>query len=137
MSPFDHERFIKIMSSRFRHVIVDEFWGPVAPNVRAQLGVRELRLAYGVASQADALEAAQEGLGMALLRRFADEPEGICPPWPPFHIPHGGGGGPGPSPEPEPIDKAVLGAALVFVSEFLGSEALASFATKSGAEMIG
>src|SRR5260221_7336866 len=85
MSPVENEHFIEIIMSRFRHP-VDEVWGPVAPNVRVHL--HELALAYSMASLADSLELAQEGLGKSLLTRFVDEPEGICPPyWPPIHWP--------------------------------------------------
>ncbi len=135
MSPVENEHFIEIIMSRFRHP-VDEVWGPVAPNVRVHL--HELALAYSMASLADSLELAQEGLGKSLLTRFVDEPEGICPPyWPPIHWPPKSGGGPGPGPEPEPIDKAVLGAALVFVAQFLGSQELAKVAIEGGEGLIG
>ena len=138
MSPMENERFIEIISSRFKHPI-DELWGPVAPNVRTHAHPRELQLAWSAASLADLLELAQEGLGRSLLTKFAEEPEGPCPPWPtPLHWPpKKGGGEPDPEPEPEPIDPAVLGAALVFVAQFLDSEELAGIAVASGEGMIG
>ncbi len=137
MSPVENERFIEIIMSRIKHPVA-EVWGPVAPNVRFRAHLHEVALAYSVASLADSLELVQEGLGKSLLSKFAEEPEGICPPyWPPIHWPPKGGGGPGPEPEPEPIDKAVLGAALVFVSQFLGSQDLAKVAVAGGEGLIG
>ena len=137
MSPMEHERLIMSFMSRFRPQIDDE-WGPHLPNVRIAGYLPELALAYSVASLADSLELAQEGLGKSLLTKFADEPEGICPPyWPPIPWPpHGGGGGPTPG-EEEPIDKRLLGASLVYVSEILGNKDLAEIAATSGESMLG
>lgn len=136
MSPIENERFIEIIISRLKHP-VDEVWGPVAPNVRTNPHLRELHLAYSMASLADSLELAQDGLGESLLTKFAEDPEGICPPWPIFiHWPPKGGGGTGPDPEP-PIDRAVLGAALAYVAQFLGNQNIANVAVAKGEGMVG
>ena len=128
----NREQFIEIMRRGFRKE-EDEHWGPTAPNVHEKgIGARELRAAYSVAGLAAGLEAAQKGLGVSLLRKFAEDPEEICPPWPPWPIPK-----PGPRPEPPlPYDKALLGAALVVTADYLNNEELAATATKLGNEMI-
>jgi len=136
MSLPDSEQFSKIMHRWFANEVDGWWWnGPPLPNVRVGAPPRELRAAYGVVSLADSLEAAQEGLGQSLLRKFADEPEGICPlGWPPVFPPPKG---PFPPEEPEPYDRAVLGAALVFSAGFSGNKELAGMATDIGTEMIG
>jgi hypothetical protein len=88
-----------------------------------------LKAAYQVASLADALELGQEGAGVGLMARFAEDPEQWCGTrWPgqPLH-PKGG---------PPPIDPALLGAALVFVADGIGNETLAGTARQVGTSMI-
>ena len=136
----NREELIEIMRRGFRKE-EDDRWGPTAPNVHGPgIGAREMQIAYSVAGLAAGLEAAQEGLGTSLLRRFADDPEEICPPWPPwpFPIPHGPWPWPWPGPEPPwPIDRSLLGAALVITADSLRNKELAATATKLGNEMIG
>jgi hypothetical protein len=147
VSPLDNDRFIELMRTRLNHAIAEAGGLRELPRGLRTLpaglrelpaGLRELEVAYSVASLADCLEAAQEGLGASLIAKFADEPEGICPPnWPPIHWPPKGGGF-GPDPEPGPIlDRDVLGAALVVVSDLLGSEKLAELVRERGNEMMG
>jgi hypothetical protein len=140
MAPLGADRFIAIMSEFFRGY-VDEFWGPIygpgGPRIRGVYQMdptpvpwRELSVAYRVAALADFLELTREGAGVQLLDAFADDPEFTCgtrpPGWPRPHKDDG-----------RRLDRSVLGAALVFVSEGIGSEALAGAARKAGEGMIG
>lgn len=143
MPPQQTERFIATMHRLFRRHVNDEYWGPIygpgGPHMRAGEQIepdpmpwRELGVAYRFASMADALELATEGAGVALLKRFAEEPDSPCgtrpPGWP---RPHKGKGD-------EPwLDRAILGAALVFVAEGVGNEALADVTREVGESMIG
>lgn len=131
--PVETKRFIELMRTRFRHDVVDEFWGPLDPRVRTSA----LRLAYAVVSQAEMLEIAQEGLGTRLLKGFDGEVPEICPPWPPWPIPPiGEGEEPRPG-EPEPIGPEIFGAALVFSAQFAANERIAGLATEIGESMVG
>jgi hypothetical protein len=90
---------------------------------------RELTVAYQFASLADSLELAAEGTGVALLQSFADDPEFTCG----TRVP----GRPRPPKDDALLDPAVLGAALIFVAEGVGSEAVASVAREGGQNLIG
>jgi hypothetical protein len=140
MTPIDSSRFISIMSSSFRHY-ADESWGPIygpgGPRIHVSLGAlpplvpwRELAVAYEFVSLADALEFASDGSGMSLLRQFADDPEKFCGTRVPGRPrpPKGKGNG---------LDRAVLGAALVFLAEGVENEAIGAFAREAGENMIG
>ncbi|MEZ5078292.1 MAG: hypothetical protein R2725_12725 [Solirubrobacterales bacterium] len=125
-------QFAEIMRRGFVRDI-DDFWGPPLPNVHRAAAVRELMLAFSVASLADRLELAQKGMGRSMLEAYMDDPVELCPPWP---WPWPREREPGPEP-PLPIDKAVLGAAFVFSADFIHHEELAAIAAKRGGEMIG
>ena len=131
------DRFIAIMAASFRSY-VDEFWGPIygpgGPHIRARFEPdphpwRELGLAYQFVSLADSLELAAEGTGVSLLESFAEDPEFTCG----TRVP----GRPRPPKDDERLDPAVLGAALIFVAEGVGHEAVASVAREAGQQMIG
>jgi hypothetical protein len=128
----DNEQFIKIMRRWFGGY-VDELWGPIGPHVRPKALPRELAAAFRVAQTADLLEAAQDGLGVSLMARFSDEPEGICLERKVPHIgPHGGG-----DPEPEPpYDLSVVGAALVFVAGSLTNKEVSGAAVSGGMRLL-
>jgi hypothetical protein len=139
MPPFDTDRFIAIMRASFRGY-VDEFWGPIyGPGGPRMRGVsqfepdphpwRELAVAYHIASLADSLELAAEGTGVALLQSFAEDPEFTCGTRPP--------GRPRPPKDDALLDPAVLGAALIFVAEGVGNEAVAGVAHEAGQNLIG
>jgi hypothetical protein len=127
------------MRAAFRRY-VDELWGPIygpgGPKIRGVVGFepnpipwRELAVAYQFVSLADSLELAAEGTGVSLLERFAEDPEFTCGTRPP--------GRPRPPKEDERwLDRAVLGAALVFVAEGAGNEAVAAVAREAGQNMI-
>jgi len=127
------KRFIEMMRARFRHDVVDEYWGPLDPRVRS----RVLQLAFGIVNQAEMLERAQEGLGVGLLKSFDGDVPEICPPWPPWPIPPIDGPVPGPWPEPEPIAPEMFGAAIVFAAGYVRNEELANLATEIGEQMVG
>jgi hypothetical protein len=142
VAPIETERFISILTARFRHY-VDEIWGPIegfgGPRMRPDplpwrepdpSPWRELDIAYRVAVLADALELATEGMGTSLMRRFADEPEPLCWTRPP-------GRPRPPKGDEDDLDRAVLGAALVFVAEGIGSAGVADVAREAGHSMIG
>ena len=135
MSPSESKQLSTIMHRWFASEVDGWWWsGPPLPNVRTGTPPRELRAAYGIVSLADSLEAAQEGLGQSLLRKFADDPEGICPlGWPPVFPPPKG---PFPG-EPEPYDKAMLGAALLVSADYTRNQDLAGLATEIGNGMLG
>lgn len=141
MAPLETDRFIEIMRV-FSRGYVDEFWGPIygpgGPRIRGVERLepdphpwRELSVAYRVAALADFLELTGEGAGVRLLEAFADDPEFTCgtrpPGWPRPHKDDGR----------QLLDRGVLGAALVFVSEGIGNEAIADVARKAGEGMIG
>jgi hypothetical protein len=141
MAPLETDRFIEIMRV-FSRGYVDEFWGPIygpgGPRIRGvdrldptPVPWRELSVAYRVAALADLLELTGEGAGVQLLEAFADDPEFTCgtrpPGWPRPHKDNG----------QQFLNPAALGAALVFVSEGIGSEAVADVARNAGERMIG
>jgi hypothetical protein len=120
---------------------VDELWGPIygpgGPRIRGVERMepdphpwRELSVAYQVAALADLLELTGEGTGVGMIEAFADDPEFTCgtrpPGWPRPHKDDG-----------RRLDRAVLGAALVFVAEGIGNEAVAEIARKAGESMVG
>lgn len=139
MAPLGPDRFIEIMTEIFRGY-VDEFWGPIygpgGPRIRGLVRMepdphpwRELSVAYEFTALADSLELGAEGAGVRFLKAFAEDPEIPCgtrpPGWPRPHKDDG-----------RRLDRAVLGAALVFVAEGVGNEAVAEVGRKAGMEMI-
>jgi hypothetical protein len=137
--PFDTDRFVAIMRESFRGY-VDEERGPIngfgGPRMRSVLQFeptpqpwRELAAAYQVVCLADALELAAEGSGVTLLESVAEDPEIWCGTRAP--------GRPRPPKDDERLDQAVLGAALIFVAEGVGNEAVAGIAREVGQNMIG
>lgn len=154
MSSAEAERFVKGMEISFGRYI-DEVWeprmGPLPqpwsmgplPEPWGRWGPlpdpwRELSIAYDVVKLADYLELASKGLGESMVRRYAEEPLDPCgnrPPGWPFPIP---GGKPHPPPGEEPIvNLGVLGAALAFVGEGAGSEAVRGAAIEAGTRIAG
>jgi hypothetical protein len=133
------DRFVAIMRELFRGYVDEErgpIWGPGGPRIRGVLQFeptpqpwRELGVAYQVVSLADALELAAEGSGVTLLVGFAEDPESWCGTRVPCR--------PRPPKDDERLDPAVLGAALIFVAEGVGHEAVASVAREAGQNMIG
>jgi hypothetical protein len=87
-------------------------------------------VAYEVAKLADVFELASEGMGVAFMRRFADDPEFLCGTRPP--------GWPRPKADDERLlQREVVGAALDFVADGIGNEEVAKTARELGREMIG
>jgi len=137
MAP-DADRFMASTSRMFRHY-VDEIWGPYrGPGGPHMLGAlqqlpppvpwRELDVAHQFVGLADVLELTAEGAGVLLLKEFADDPEFTCGTRPP--------GRPRPPKKGEPyLDLATLGAALVFVADGAGHEAVARTAREIGRGM--
>lgn len=128
----ENDLLVKILRSRFHHV-VDEVWGPLDPHVRNSLSI-EFKAAYEAVSRAVYFEAAEEGRGRALISRFADDPEEICPRE--RKPPKGGGGGGGGPVEPEPIDPVLVGASLVTLSHSIRNEGLANATLEAGTGLM-
>jgi hypothetical protein len=128
----DNELLIRALRSRLHHVI-DDIWGPLDPRVHPGLSV-EFRAAHAAVSAAVFAELAEENRGKSLISHFAEDPEEICPRKP--KPPKGGGGGPTPEP-PEPIDRALVGASLVALSDSIANEGLAKATFAAGSELMG
>jgi hypothetical protein len=137
-------RFFSIMR-RFFLGYTDEFWGPIygpgGPHMRRAPNPepwrhsptpepwRELGIAYEVVRLAEVFEVASEGMGISFLRKFADDPDELCPRWPRWPHPH--------KDEERLLDPAVLGAALDFIAEGVANATLADTARELGREMAG
>jgi hypothetical protein len=149
MSSIDAERPVERTRSPIERFI-REVWeprvGPMPdpwhvgelPDPRGRFGPmpgpwREVSVAYEVVKLADYLELASPGLGENMIRRFADEPLDPCGTRPfHFHKPTR----PGPPPpwpgEEEPIiNLDLLAAAISFVGEGAGSEAVMNAAMEA------
>jgi hypothetical protein len=129
----ENDLLVRSLKSRFHHVI-DDVWGPLDPRVHPGLSI-EFRAAHAAVSAAVFAEMAEKERGKALISRFAEDPEEICPRKPKPHI--GGGGGVGPTPEPpEPIDPELVGASLVALSGLIVNEGLAKATLETGTGLM-
>ncbi|MET0557375.1 MAG: hypothetical protein ABW065_01710 [Solirubrobacterales bacterium] len=139
MSPIETERFVKEMRSSFKQY-VDVTWGPLPDPWSGPVPQpwRELSIAYDVVKLADYLELAAEGLGQGMVNRFADEPLDPCgtriPGWP--FPPPKGGGSPQPGEEEPIVNLSMLGAALHFVAEGVGSPGVKEAAIAAGNSIL-